>query len=58
MFVQKFHEELLNSFKVIERTQNIASNKQRSNYIRNESRVTVLFLCTLSDHALYLYKVS
>ena len=54
----KFHENILDGIKVIERTQ--FSNEKISkvhNSVKNVDGVTVLFLCTLSDGSLYLYKV-
>ena len=57
-----FHKDILNGFEVTAPTR---GHKPHSieltkvhNYVTTESGVTVLFLCTPSDHALYLYKVS
>ena len=57
----KFHDEIWNGFEVIEQTLGYKltiRNKQRAIIVRTESKVTILFLCTSSDHALYLCKVS
>ena len=55
----KFHEEILNGFKVIERIQPHCMKETKGhNYIKTESRVMVIFFCILSDLALHLYKVS
>ena len=49
----KFHENISKGFKVIEPTQ-----FPRGIIQQNVSGVMVLVLCTSSDDALYLYKVS
>ena len=59
----KFHEEILNVFKVIDLTRDGHGDTtslyeiKGHNYVKTGSKVTVLFLCTSSSHALYLYKV-
>ena len=51
---RKFHDEILNGFNVTERTQITAGNKQRG-IMTSELKVGLwLFVCTSSDHALYL----
>ena len=55
----KFHQNILDCIKVIERTQFTWEKIWKGhNSIKNVDRVTILFLCTMSDDALYLYKVS
>ena len=54
----KFHENILDGIKVIERTQfSKEKNSKVHDSVKNVDGVTVLFLCTLSDGSLYLYKV-
>ena len=53
-----FHEEILNGFQDMEQTRNYyMKNTKVHNSVKTESRVMVLFLCTLSDDASYLYKL-
>ena len=55
----KFHENILNSLKVIKRTFIfIGKNSKGHSSVKNVGGVTVLFLCTLSDGGLYFYIVS
>ena len=55
----KFHENILNGIKVIERTWfSWDKNSKGHNSVKNEGGLTVLVLCTSSDDGLYLYKVS
>ena len=55
----KFHENVLDGIKVIERTQ-FSYDKMSTvhNSIKHVSGVKALFLYTSSDSGLYLYKVS
>ena len=53
----KFHENILDGVKVIERTRFLSEKFQRG-IIQNVDGVSVLVLCTLSDDGLYLYQVS
>ena len=52
----KFHENILDGIKVIERTRFSNKEFQRALFRKNEGGVTVLFLCTSSNGGLYLYK--
>ena len=54
----KFCEIILNGIKVIERTQSILKISKGNNSAKNVGGVTVVNLCTSSDHGLYLYQVS
>ena len=54
----KFHDNLLDGIKVIERTLFSWENFKKASFRENVGRVTVLVLCTSSDDGLYLYKVS
>ena len=51
----KFHETTFNSFKV-DTIINLKITKG-CNSVKYVSQVMVLYLCTSSDHALYLYQV-
>ena len=55
----KFHEIILNGIKVIERADTISIPKitKGNNSAKNVGGVTVVYLCTSSDHALYFYQV-
>ena len=54
----KIHEIILNGIKVIERTGFLYGKLQRGIIPqKNVGGVTVLYLCTLSGHALYFYQV-
>ena len=54
----KFHEIILNSIKVIERTRfYIWKIRKGNNFAKNVGGVTVPYLCTSSGHALYFYQV-
>ena len=54
----KFHEIILNGIKVIERTRFLYGKLQRGIILqKNLGGVTVVYLCTLSGHALYFYQV-
>ena len=52
----KFHENILDGIKVIERTIFIRKISMGHNSVKNVDMVLVL--CTLSDDGLYLYQVS
>ena len=53
------HENILNSFQVMERTRNYRCPMSKGNISKPiKIRVTVLMFCMLSDDALYIYKVS
>ena len=52
----KFCEIISNGIKVIERTRLKISKENNS--AKNVGGVTVVYLCTSSDHGLYLYQVS
>ena len=55
----KFHENNPDGIKVIEWTHfQQKKNSKRHNSIKNVAGVMVLFLCTSSDSASYMYKVS
>ena len=55
----KFHEIISNDIKVIERTRFLYRKFQRGIIPqKNVGGVTVVNLCTSSDHALYLCQVS
>ena len=54
----KFHENILDGIKFIERTRFSQEIFQRGYSINNVGGVTVLVLCTLSDGRLHLYIVS
>ena len=55
----KFHENILKGFRVIEELVfSFSGFSKGHNSVKNIGRVMVLYLCILSDHALYLYKVS
>ena len=55
----KFHDNILNSFQVIERTGNFLSLISKGNNSKNVyTRVMVHVVCTSSDDALYFYEVS
>ena len=55
----KFYESIPKDFRVIERTRfPISKFSTGNNSVNNVSGVIALALCTLSDHALYLYKIS
>ena len=55
----KFHENILNSFQVMERTRIYHCRISKGNTSKNErTRVTVRVFCTSSDDALYFYEVS
>ena len=56
----KFHENILDCIKVVERT-NVSFEKKQSkghDSVKNVVGVMVLFLCTTPDGGLYLYKSS
>ena len=54
----KFCEIILNSIKVIERTQFLYANLQKGNKsAKNVGGVTIFNLCMSSGHALYFYEV-
>ena len=54
----KFHEIILNGIKVIERTRFLYGKLKRGIIPqKNVGGVTVVYLCTLSGHALYFYRV-
>ena len=54
----KFHESILNGIKVIEQTQFLYEKVTKgNNSTKNVGGVTVVYLCTLSGHALYFYQV-
>ena len=54
----KFREMISNGIKVIERTLFLYGKLQRGIIPqKNVSRVTVVYLCTSSGHALYFYQV-
>ena len=54
----KFHIIILNGIKVIERTQFLYGKLQRGIIPpENKGGVTIVYLCTLSGHALYFYQV-
>ena len=54
----KFHEIILNGIKVIERTRFLYRKLQKGIIPqKNVGGVTVVYLCTLSGHALYFYQV-
>ena len=55
----RFRENILDGIKVMERTR-VSLKKISKGHIsvKYVDGVTVLFLCTLSDGGLYLYKVS
>ena len=54
----KFHEIILNGIKVIERTRFLYRKITKgNNSAKNVGGVTVVYLCTLSGHALYFYQV-
>ena len=54
----KFHENILNGIKVIERTRfSIAKISKGHNSVKNVGGVMVLFLCTSSNNGLYLNRV-
>ena len=53
-----FHEIILNGIKIIERTRFLYGKLQRGTIPQiNVGGVTVVYLCTLSGHALYLCQV-
>ena len=52
----KFCEIISNGIKVIERTRLKISKENNS--AKNVGGVTVVYLCTSSNHGLYLYQVS
>ena len=55
----KFHENILKSFQVIERTRNDHCQISKGNYYKTvQTRVTVCVVCTSPDDALYFYEVS
>ena len=54
----KFHENLLDGFKVIEWTRFHGKISMGHNSIKGVGGVMVLVLCTSTDGGLYLYKVS
>ena len=54
----KFHENILDGIKVIERTIFLAKISKGHNSVKNVGRVTDLVLCTSSDDGLYLYQAS
>ena len=55
----KFHENILNSFHVIEWTRNYYCPISKGTNSKNVlTKVVVLVLCTLPDDALYIYLVS
>ena len=55
----KFHDNILNGFQVIERTQNYHSLISKGNNSKNVyTSVIVLVICTSSDDALYFCEVS
>ena len=54
----KFREIIFNGIKVIERTPFLYGKLQMgNNSAKNVGGVTVVYLCTLSGHALYFYQV-
>ena len=54
----KFCEIISNGIKVIERTRFLYGKLQRGIILQNNvGGVTVVYLCTLSGHALYFYQV-
>ena len=54
----KFHEIILNSIEVIERTRFLYRKLQRGIIPQKKvGGVTVVYLCTSSGHALYFYQV-
>ena len=55
----KFREIILNGIKIIERTRfSLLKITKGNNSAKNVGGVTVVNLCTLSGHALYLCQVS
>ena len=55
----KFHENIEKGFRVIEGLIFPFSGFSKGhNPVKNDGRVMVIVLCILSDHAVYLYKVS
>ena len=54
----KFHENILDGIKVIERTRFPLEKFQNHNSLKSVGGVLVLVLCTSSDDGLYLYQVS
>ena len=58
----KFCENILNGFKVIERTPFSYKKKKKNtkghNFANDKGGGTILFLCTLSEYALYVYQIS
>ena len=55
----KFHENILDGIKVIERTHFSEEKIRRGhNSVKMKMELCCFFLCTSSDGSLYLYKVS
>ena len=55
----KFYDSILNSFQVIERTQNYLSLISKGNNSKNvKTRAVVLLVCMSTDDAVYFYEVS
>ena len=55
----KFHEIILNGFKVIERTRFLYGKITKGNHsAKNVGGVTIVNLCMFPGHALYLCQVS
>ena len=55
----KFHENISKGFRVTELTQFLTSKfSKRHRSVENIGGVMILVLNTISDHVLYLYKVS
>ena len=54
----KFHEIISNGIEVIERTRFLYEKITKgNNSAKNVGGVTLVYLCTLSGHALYFYQV-